>query len=265
MPGRFTHHDDGVGARDAVSVEADRGTQHSTIEVGDLRVEVVRKEIKNLHLAVYPPNGRVRIAIPHRIDDDAVRLAVITRLGWIRRQQAAFARQERQSRREMVTGESHYVWGRRYRLQVIEAVGRPAVRLANNRTLELRVRPGASREQRSDLLQRWYRRQLREVIPGLIAKWEPILGVTVADWRVRVMKQRWGSCRVETGRIWINPELAKKSPQCLEYIVVHEMVHLLERLHTDRFRALMDRHLPQWESVRAELNRAPLKHEDWDY
>jgi len=239
--------------------------ERAYIEVNGIRVEVVRKEIRNLHLAVYPPNGRVRVAVPMRINDEAVRLAIITRLGWIRRQQAGYARQERQSRREMVTGESHYVRGRRYRLDVIEIEGRPSVRIANNRMLELRVRPASSREERFDLLQRWYRRQLRAEIPGLIAKWEPILGVTVTDWSVRTMKLRWGSCKVESGRIWINVELAKKSPQCLEYIVLHEMVHLLERLHTDQFRAHMDRFLPQWETIRAELNRAPLKHEDWEY
>lgn len=233
--------------------------------VSGIPVEVVRKEIKNLHLAVYPPNGHVRVAVPLRIDDEAVRLAVITRLGWIRRRQAEFARQERQSRREMVSGESHYVWGRRYRLHVIETSGRQTISIAHQRMLELRVQPGTGQQKRCILLHRWYRRQLRAAIPPLIAKWEPILGVTVNDWRIRAMKLRWGSCKVATGRIWLNLELAKKPPQCLEYILVHEMIHLLERLHTDRFRALMDRHLPNWESLRAELNRAPLKHEDWDY
>ncbi len=233
------------------------------IEVRGLTVEVVRKDIKNLHLAVYPPLGRVRVAVPKRLNDEAVRLAVIGRLGWIRRQQASLIEQERQSRREMVTGESHYFRGRRLRLRVIERDGRPRVALAGNTTLELQVPPGADRAQREAILVGWYREQLRRLIPGLIAKWEPVIGVRVADWRIRRMRTRWGSCSAEAGRIWLNLELIKKSPACLEYIVIHEMVHLLERHHNERFSCLMDRWLPGWRMRRDELNRAPLGYEDW--
>ena len=235
------------------------------MDVGGTPVEIVRKDIKNLHVGVYPPNGRVRVAAPLYLDDDAVRLAVISRLGWIRRQQAGFAQQDRQSQRELVSGESHYFEGRRYRLDVIECVRRPPVRLTNNTTMTLRVRPGSDRADREAALDRWYRRQLRVRLPALLAKWEPRLGVRVGEVRIKKMKTCWGSCNQEAGRVWLNLELAKKQPSCLEYILVHEMVHLIERHHSDRFRDLMDRHMPQWRMHRDALNRAPLAHAEWEY
>ena len=228
-------------------------------------MEVVRKDIKNLHLGVYPPNGRVRAAVPLRLDDEAVRLAIISRLGWIRRQQERFEQQVRQSQREMVTGESHYFQGRRYRLDVIEQNGPAGVRLRNRTTMELRVRPGADRDKREVVLHRWYRQWLREQIPQLIATWEPVIGVIVADWGIKKMKTRWGTCNIEARRIWLNLELAKKPVSCLEYILVHEMIHFIERHHDERFRESMDTLMPQWRLHRDELNRAPLAHEDWTY
>ena len=228
-------------------------------------MEVVRKDIKNLHVGVYPPNGRVRVAAPLYLDDNAVRLAVISRLGWIRRQQAGFAQQDRQSRRELVSGESHYFEGRRYRLSVLECGGRPSVRLTNNTTMTQRVRPGSDRVAREAVLDRWYRRQLRTRLPALLAKWEPQLGVRVGEVRIKKMKTRWGSCSQEARRIWLNLELVKKQPSCLEYILVHEMVHFIERRHNERFRDLMDRHMPQWRVHRDALNRAPLAHAEWEY
>jgi predicted metal-dependent hydrolase len=228
-------------------------------------VEVVRKDIKNLHLGVYPPKGRVRVAVPLRLDDETVRLAVISRLGWIRRKQEAFKRQDRQSEREMVTGESHFYLGRRYRLDVIEYDGPAGVTLPNSTTMQLRVRPGASRKKREAVLHRWYRRRLREHIPKLIAEWEPKVGVTVAEWGIKRMKTRWGTCNAAAQRIWLNLELAKKPARCLEYILVHEMVHFLEKHHNDRFLGYMDRFMPQWRLHRDVLNHAPLAHEDWTY
>jgi len=240
-------------------------TERQTIEIQDLTVEVVRKNIKNLHLAVYPPDGRVRIAVPLWLSDEAVRLTLISRLGWIHKQQARFEQQARQSQRGLVNGESHYVWGRHYRLDVIEAAGSPQIKLRNNSILEMRVRPGTDRLKREAMLQAWYRRLLRDEIPGLIAKWEPIMGVSVAAWGIKRMRTRWGTCNIPARRIWLNLELAKKSPQCLEYVVVHEMAHLLERHHNDNFRTLMDKYLPHWQLLRAELNQAPLAHEEWGY
>ena len=228
-------------------------------------MEVVRKDIKNLHVGVYPPNGRVRVAAPLRLDDDAVRVAVISRLGWIRRQQAEFEEQDRQSQREFVTGESHYFEGRRYRLDVIEFAGRPMVRLPNNTTMSLRVRPSSDRDAREAVLHQWYRGQLRGRLPALLAKWEPKVGVRVHEVRIKKMKTRWGSCNKDARRIWLNLELVKKQASCLEYIVVHEMVHIIERSHNDRFWDLMDSHMPQWRLHKDELNHAPLAHEDWRY
>lgn len=228
-------------------------------------MEIIRKDIKNLHLGVYPPKGRVRVAAPFRLDDEAIRLAVISRLGWILRKQRGFEQQVRQSEREMVTGESHYFQGRRYRLDVIEDDGPPSVVLRNNTTMELRVRPGSDREKRGAVLHRWYRRRLREQIRSLLPKWEPKVGVSVAEVRIKRMKTLWGSCNSEARRIWLNLELAKKPRSCLEYILVHEMVHFLERHHNERFVGLMDELMPQWRLNREELNRAPLAHEEWKY
>lgn len=240
-------------------------TKRHHIDVRGTPVEIVRKDIKNLHVGVYPPNGRVRVAAPFRLDDGAVRLAVISRLGWIQRQRAEFAQQDRQSQRELVTGESHYFQGRRYRLDVKEQEGSSFVRLPNNTTMELHVPRGTDRKAREFVLQRWYRTRLREQIPTLLAKWQRTVGVTVSDVRIKKMKTRWGTCRAEARRIWINLELAKKPASCLEYILVHEMVHLLERHHNERFRALMDGAMPQWRLCREQLNRAPLAHEEWKY
>jgi len=240
-------------------------TERQKIEVSGVPVEIVRKDIKNLHLAVYPPDGRVRVAVPLRITDETVRLTVISRLGWIRRQQDAMAQQERQSEREMVTGESHFFRGRRYRLNVIEQDAPPSVSIRSGKTMELSVRPGSDRQKREQVLQDWYRQLLREQIPELLSKWQPVIGVEVAFCGIRRMKTKWGTCNIDERRVWLNLELVKKPPICTEYILVHEMVHLLERLHNDRFQAYMDGFMPQWRLHREELSRAPLAHEDWGY
>ncbi|WP_027370095.1 M48 family metallopeptidase [Desulfovermiculus halophilus] len=240
-------------------------TDRHQIMIRGIPVDIVRKDIKNLHVGVYPPGGRVRVAAPGHMDNEAIRVAVVSRLGWIKRQRSRFASQERQSQREMITGESHYFQGRRYRLAVIQTPGRASVRVANNSTMELRVRPDMEPDKRLAVLERWYRRQLKEQLPGLVAKWEPVIGVTVGQWRIRKMKTRWGSCNAQARRIWLNLELAKKPPGCLEYILVHEMVHLLERQHSERFAKLMDRFMPDWRLRKDELNQAPLGHEEWGY
>ena len=240
-------------------------TSARRITVSGVAVEVVRKDIKNLHLGVYPPAGRVRVAAPLLISDDAVRLAVIEKLAWIKRQRLLFAKQPRQSPREMVSGESHYFMGRRYRLRVHEQDGPQRVAIRGLRMLDLFVRPGATTEQREDVLLRWYREQLKALIPPLLEKWQPVLGVRVRDWGVKRMKTKWGTCSTDAGRIWLNLELAKKPLRCLEYIVVHEMVHLLERKHGEQFARLMDQFLPDWSSRRVELQRSMLGSENWGY
>jgi len=238
-------------------------THHFT--VSGIKVEVLRKDIKNLHLGVYPPNGRVRVAAPLVVSDEAVRLAVIDKLGWIRRQKAKFAEQPRQSQREMVNGESHFFLGQRYRLRVHEQDAPARVAIRGVASLDLFVRPGTSAEQREAILLRWHREQLKALIPPLLEKWQPILGVQVADWGVKKMKTKWGSCNPASRRVWFNLELAKKPMPCLEYIVVHELVHLLERHHNDRFAGLIEAHVPQWRQYREMLKKAPLGHEEWEY
>lgn len=234
------------------------------ITVSGISVQVLRKGIKNLHLGVYPPQGRVRVAAPLRLSDEAVRLAVVTKLGWIKRQRAKFEAQPRQSPRELVSGESHYFQGQRYRLRVIERDAPPAVQV-RGRFINLQVRPGQTRSQRETILETWYRQQLKERIGPLVEQWQETLGVTLSEWGVKKMKTRWGTCNVEARRIWLNLELIKKPAPCLEYIIVHELVHLLVRHHDDRFVALMNQHLPPWRTHRATLNAAPLSYSHWSY
>lgn len=240
-------------------------TESRQVLVGGLHVHVVRKAIKNLHLGVYPPNGRVRVAVPLAVSDSAVRLAVVRNLGWIKRQRAKFDAQARQSKREMLGGETHYLFGRSYRLHVVPCAGGPKVVVPGRSVIELHVPPDASADERERALQRWYRAELKARIPALLDKWQRKLDVTVTAWGVRRMKTKWGTCNRDTGRILLNLELAKKSMRCLEYLVVHELVHLIERRHSERFASIMDTHLPRWRLLRAELNAAPLAHENWSY
>lgn len=246
-------------------MSTEQNSEQKVMVIRDIPVEVVRKDIKNLHLAVYPPDGRVRIAVPEHVSDDNIRLAVISRLAWIRKQQATFDAQPRQSPREMVSGESHYFMGRRYRLEVVEEYGAHSLKLKNNHWMQLAVSPGTSIEKRERVLTEWYREQLKEQIPPLLEKWQPVIGVEVAEWHVRKMKTRWGSCNIAAKKILINLELVKKPVECLEYILVHELVHLLERHHNERFKAYMDRFLPQWRLSRDILNGEPLGDSGWGY
>jgi len=240
-------------------------TRSHALTVSGVTVEVVRKEIKNLHLGVYPPDGRVRVAVPLAVSDSAVRVAVIGKLRWIRRQQAAFDNQARQPQRQMVPGESHFFLGKRYRLTLVPTRGRCDVVLRNRKVMEIHVRPTGDIHHRERVLARWYRERLRELVSPLVAKWEATLGVRVATWGIKAMKTKWGTCNPRARRIWLNLDLAKKPPECLEYIVVHELVHLLVRHHDDQFHALMDRHFPRWRQIRRELNAAPLAHAKWSY
>lgn len=240
-------------------------TEQHLITVSGLQVQIVRKAIKNLHLGVYPPHGRVRVAAPLAVSDEAVRLAVIDKLGWIKRQRGKFTDQERQSAREYVSGESHYFRGSRYLLNVIYHEGPAQVLLRNKTIIDVLVRPGSDTAQRERVVQTWYRKQLKQMAAPLIAKWEVIVGVKVAEWGVKQMKTKWGACNVKARRIWLNLELAKKPVHCLEYIIVHEVVHLLERHHNDCFATYMSKFMPQWRFFREELNKSPLGHATWEY
>jgi len=237
-------------------------TSSAYLTVSGINVDVTYKDIKNLHIGVYPPMGRVRVSAPDQLDDDNVRLAIVNRLPWIKKQRQRMLDADRQTEREMVTGESHYVWGQRLRLKVIDRVGRPHVELDGDRLL-LFVEPDSTPLQRRELLSKWHRTQLRAAIPDLISKWEPRVDRQVSKWTIRKMRTKWGSCNRESGHIWFNVELATKHPDCLEYIVVHEMAHLIERTHGPRFIKLMDELLPSWRRRRDELNAAQLAHEAW--
>lgn len=234
------------------------------LKLGDLAVEVALKDIKNVHLSVYPPTGRVRISAPERMSLDTIRVFAISKLGWIKQQQQKLRGQERETRREYLDRESHYVWGKRYLLKVVEEDAAPKVEMKHS-TMILRVRPGTNDEAKEAIVARWYREQIKTAVADLIAKWEPVMGVKVERVFVRRMKTKWGSCNARTRSIRLNTDLAKKPVQCLEYIVVHELVHMLERHHTDRFAALMHRLMPQWRVCRDQLNQLPVRHEEWAY
>lgn len=232
------------------------------LTVGGIGVDIVYKDVKNLHIGVYPPIGRVRVAAPRHLNDEQIRLAVIQRLPWIKRNQQRLRDAERQTEREMVNGESHFLWGRRLRLDVTPHSGRAGVHVSGDRLL-LRIPESADAGARRAALDRFYRRQLQAEIESLVRKWEPLIGRDVEGWTVRRMKTKWASCNPRSARLWFNLELAKKPTRCVEYLVVHEMVHLLERGHGERFIALMDKFLPDWRQRRDELDAAPLAVEDW--
>lgn len=236
----------------------------TTIQLGAIEAEVILKDIKNVHLSVHPPTGRVRIAAPARMSLDTIRVFAISKLSWIKQQQKQLAEQQRETRREYLERESHYVWGKRYLLSIVERDERPSIELQHSKML-LSVRPGTDAAKRHEIMEHWYREQLRQAAPELIDRWAPRLGVQVAKFFVQRMRTRWGSCNPTTASIRLNTDLAKKPRQCLEYIVVHEMTHLLEPTHNARFVALMDRFLPQWRHHRQTLNRLPVRHEEWEY
>lgn len=235
------------------------------ITIGNLLIDVVRKDIKNLHLAVYPPHGRVRIATPLKVDDERIRLFVISKLNWIKKQQAKFQSQVRQSPREFISGESHYFKGYRYVLNVIYHKSSPKVVIRNKTYLDLYVREGSTQAQREKVLIDWYRQQLRQEISPLIEKWQRIIGVTVNEWGIKKMKTKWGTCNIQAKRIWLNLELIKKPHHCLEYVLVHELVHLLERHHNEKFQAYLSKFMSNWRFYKQDLQSSPLNYENWDY
>jgi predicted metal-dependent hydrolase len=234
------------------------------LNLGGISVDVVFKDIKNVHLSVHPPTGRVRISAPERMKIDAVRLFAISKLGWIKRQQITLRGQERETPREYLDRESHYLWGKRYLLHVLEMDVAPGVKL-DHRKMILRVRPGTREDKKREIVAQLYPEQIRSVRPTLVARWASVMGVTVDRFYIQQMKTKWGSCNPRARAIRLNTELAKKPKDCLEYIVVHEMAHILVRHHNDRFTSLMDQFMPQWRHYREELNCFPLGHETWGY
>ena len=234
------------------------------IELGNIIIDVEQKDIKNIHLSVYPPNGKVKIAAPERMDLDTIRVFAINKLKWIKQQQQIFKNQERESPREYLTKESHYFQGKRYLLKIIEQDTKPKVVLKHSK-IELYIRPNTSTVKRKEVLDEWYRAEMKKIVPKMIEKWEKIIGVKASEFGIKKMRTKWGTCNIEAKRIWLNLELAKKPLECLEYIITHELVHLLERSHNDRFIAYMNQFMPKWRFYRDELNRLPFRHTDWKY
>lgn len=234
-----------------------------TIQLGDIEITITRKAVKNVHLTVHPPAGRVTLVAPAATRLDVVRAYAISKLGWIRDQQAKLRAQARESPRRFVERESHYLWGRRYLLSVVEKETKPSVKL-DHRRITLTVRPGSTLAKRQEVMQEWHRALLHEVVPALIEKWELKLGVKVSGYFLQRMKTRWGGCNQRAGNIRLNTELVKKPRDLLEYVVVHEMLHLVEPTHNERFISLLERYYPTWREARAELNELPLAAETWN-
>ena len=232
--------------------------------IGDITVDIVQKDIKNVYLSVHPPTGRVRISAPKRMKWETIRVFAVSKQDWIKRHQKKIRDQERETPREFVENESHYVWGKRYLLTISEREKPPSIELKHSR-MHMRVRPGADAQKRQALVEAWYREQISAAVPTVLSQWEPKLGVKVERVYVRRMKTKWGSCNYTARTIRLNTELAKKPQEYLEYIVVHELIHMLEPSHNGRFVALMDRFMPHWKFYREELNRLPVSHADWNY
>ena len=231
-------------------------------ELGEITINLTRKSVKNVHLSVHPPEGRVTLVAPTSTRTEVARAYAISKLGWIRMQQQALRDQARESQRLYVERESHRLWGRQHLLNVIEADAKPAVKL-DHRRITLSVRPGSDAAKRAEVMHDWHKRLLHTLVPGMIARWEPRLGVKVAGYFLQRMKTKWGSCNHSAGNIRLNTELVKKPKDLVEYVVVHEMLHLLEPTHNDQFVALLTRHWPQWQESRAELNALPVAAEIW--
>lgn len=240
-------------------------TDLDKMRICGLEVQTVKKNIKNMHLGVYPPQGRIRVAAPFKMDDESVRLFIISKIPWVRKQKIKFEKQQRQTKRDFISGESHYFLGNRYRLNVITSEESPKVEIRRKTHIDLYIKPKMSREQKEKILEDFYRAELRKHIPLLLEKWKKIIGVNVNEVCIKKMKTKWGTCNSESGRIWVNLELAKNPIRCLEYILVHEMTHFKEKTHSDRFFNLIDLFMPQWSQYRDELNNSVLGFFMWDH
>lgn len=238
-------------------------TNQSLLQVGGVEALVLYKSVKNLHLNVLPPAGRVRVTAPHNMNDEAIRAFLATRIVWIKKMQAKFKGQERQTAREYVSGETHYYFGKKYRLEVSGSVTSPNIVLKGKTKMILNVKPKSNTIRREEIMQEWYRQELRMYLENAIDKWSKIVGVNVSAWGIRRMKTCWGTCNHKKKSIWFNLELVKKPGTCIEYVVLHEVLHLIEEKHSEKFTALLNKYMPKWKSEKEELNRLILSHEEW--
>ncbi|MEI6221955.1 MAG: SprT family zinc-dependent metalloprotease [bacterium] len=237
---------------------------NTQLQLGSVDAYIVRKQIKHVHVSVLPPHGKVRITAPSDMHVDTIRTLLAVRLPWIKKQQAKFSNQERQSKREFVSGETHYYFGKQYRLEVIFVNTVPKVSLKGKTKIQLQVRPDASPEKKQQILMHWYREQLTPTVTTLLTKWQKKIGVQPSHVGIRKMKTKWGTCNHHKGRILLNLDLATKPNECIEYVIVHELLHLIERKHNEQFIALMNKYLPKWHAIKQTLNTYTLSHQEWD-
>ena len=239
-------------------------TKRAKVRVSNLMIDTVKKDIRNMHLGVYPPKGRVRVAAPLETDDETIRLFVLSKMHWIKKQQQRFREQARQTEREYVSGESHYFFGKRFRLNVVHTDDRPRIEVSNRNQMTLLTESGSSPSQRKAVFEKFYRSELKRVIPRLLEKWQDRLGVQAKEVRIKKMKTKWGTCNPHDGRIWLNLELAKKASPCVDYVFVHELAHIREKNHSDRFFELLESAMPHWKRYKVELNSSTLSYWKWD-
>ncbi|MGD0071335.1 MAG: SprT family zinc-dependent metalloprotease [Candidatus Bathyarchaeia archaeon] len=239
-------------------------TKKTRTRICDLEIDTVKKDIKNIHVGVYPPNGRVRVAAPLKTTDEAIKLLVISKMPWIKKQQLKFNQQERQTKREYLSGESHYFLGNRYRLNVVKTTSTPKIEIKRKTYIDMYVKPQTTLEKRARLMDSFYRSELKKQIPRLIEKWQKITKLKVKEVKIKKMKTKWGTCNPKYQRIWINLELAKKPLHCLEYVLVHEMTHLIEKHHNEKFELLLKSYMPQWDQCKQELKNGILGYSKWE-
>ena len=240
-------------------------TECYLLNVSDIEIDVIRKDIKNLHINILPTDGRVRVSAPLIMSKDSIRLAIVSKLTRIKREQKSMSEYIRESRKDMISGESHYVDGNRYLLETVEKNAKPEIIIRKKKILQLQVRPNTTRAKREQILNEWHRSRIRESLESLIPKWEEIVGAKAEFYGIKKMRTKWGSCSTAKKRIWLNLELAKKRPDCLEYVLVHELIHLFEATHSQRFFDLIDKYMPSWKIHKATLDEPPLMHVNWDY
>lgn len=229
-----------------------------TLQIANIEIDVFRKDIKNMYLAVYPPFGKIRLSIPKNTNEEVIRLFLIDKLGWIKKQVKNFKSQSRETRRNYISGESHFFRGKRYMLEIIETDKFSKVSLVGTKKIIMEVPKKTSRDYRFSLMEEWYRNEMRNIIPTILRKWEIIIGVNAKSYGIRKMKTKWGSCNVDSAKLWFNLELIKKPSICMEYIIVHELIHLIEKKHNNQFIKLMDKYMPNWRVYEFELNNLPI-------
>jgi predicted metal-dependent hydrolase len=239
-------------------------TKKTRTIICDLEIETVKKDIKNIHVGVYPPNGRVRVAAPFQTTDETIKLLVISKMPWIKKQQLKYNEQERQTKREYISGESHYFVGNRYRLNVIQTDAKPRIEIKRKTRIDMHIQPQTPLQKRERLMDNFYRSELKKQIPALVSKWQEITGLQTKEIKIKKMKTKWGTCNPKQQRVWLNLELAKKPLRCLEYVLVHEMAHLKEKHHNEQFELLLKSYLPQWNQCKQELNQGILSYSKWE-